>query len=70
MVDNFEVQELKRRRDIARQYLRSLSPEEKIACLMDWQERYYEMLSIRETNGGKPIPTKWMKWHEARHPAA
>lgn len=62
-----EVTELTRRKNISRSYLRSLSPEAKIAQLVSLQERYYEMLSIREANGGTPIPSKWKKWHAARH---
>jgi hypothetical protein len=57
-----------RRKSKSRAYLRSLSAEEKIAHLIDLQERYYEMLSIREANGGRPIPGKWKKWYKARHP--
>ena len=31
------------------------------------QEQSYEILRIREANGGKPIPPEWQKWAEARH---
>ncbi len=47
-------------------YLRSLSPLEKIEKLVQLQEQYYQMLEIREQNGGRPIPEKWQKWHKAR----
>ena len=47
-------------------YLRSLSPLEKIEKLVQLQEQYYQMLLIREQNGGRPIPERWRKWHKAR----
>ena len=59
--------ELTKRKNISRSYLRSLSPEAKIAELINLQERYYEMLSTREASGGKPMPVKWKKWYIARH---
>lgn len=62
-----EIADLDKRKNISRSYLRSLSPEAKIAHLINLQERYYEMLSVREANGGKPVPTKWKKWNAARH---
>lgn len=62
-----QTAELTKRKNISRSYLRSLSPEAKIAQLINLQERYHEMLSVREANGGKPIPVKWQKWYTARH---
>ena len=62
-----QIAELTRRKNISRSYLRSRPPEEKIAQLINLQERYYEMLAAREANGGRPIPIKWRKWHAARH---
>ncbi len=62
-----EIADLDKRKNISGSYLRSLSPEAKIAHLINLQERYYEMLSIREANGGKPVPAKWRKWNAARH---
>jgi len=59
--------ELRRSKNASRAYLRSLPLEEKIARLVDLQERYYEMLVLRAANGGRPIPEKWRKWHTARH---
>ena len=58
------------RKTISRAFLRSLPLEEKIARLVDLQEQYYEMLNIRASNGGRPIPEKWQKWREARRSAA
>ena len=61
------IADLERRKKTSRKYLRSLSPAEKIAKLVDLQERYYKMLVAREKNGGRPIPEKWQKWHKARY---
>jgi hypothetical protein len=61
------IEDLKRRKERAREFLRSLPPEEKIARLVQLQERYYKMLEAREQNGGRPIPERWRKWHKARH---
>ncbi len=61
------VADLSRRKTISRQYLRSLSPAEKIAKLVALQEQYYQMLLLREKTGGRPIPEKWQKWFMARH---
>lgn len=58
---------LNSRKQISRVYLRSLSPEEKIAKLLQLQEQYYQMLKIREENNGRPIPEKWQKWYKARY---
>ncbi len=61
------VEDLKRRKKRSREFLRSLSPSEKIAKLVELQERYYQMLEVREQNGGREIPEKWRKWHKARY---
>lgn len=61
------VADLTERKKVSRQYLRALSPAEKIAKLIQLQEQYYQMLKIREENGGRPIPEKWRKWHRARY---
>jgi len=60
------IEDLKRRKAVSREYLRSLPPIEKIAMLFNLQEQYYEMLVAREKNGGRPIPEKWRKWYKAR----
>lgn len=59
--------QLNARKKRSREYLRTLSPEEKIAKLVLLQEQYYQILKIREQNGGRPIPEKWQKWHKARY---
>lgn len=61
------IEDLDRRKKTSRSYLRSLSPIEKIEKLVQLQEQYYQMLSIREQNGGRPIPEKWRKWYRARY---
>jgi hypothetical protein len=61
------IEDLKKRKQISREFLRSLSPEEKIAKLIELQERYYKMLALREAGGGRKIPEKWRKWHKARY---
>lgn len=61
------INDLEKRKKISRDYLRRLSPTEKISRLVDLQERYYQMLVVREENGGRPIPKKWQKWHAARY---
>ena len=61
------INDLTRRKKISREYLRSLSPSEKIAHLVALQEKYYQMLVAREQNNGRPIPERWRKWHEARY---
>jgi hypothetical protein len=61
------IEDLTKRKEKSREYLRSLSPAEKIAKLVQLQEQYYQMLKIREENGGRPIPEKWRKWYKARY---
>lgn len=60
------INNLAKRKKVSRDYLRSLSPIEKIEKLVQLQEQYYQMLVIREQNGGRPIPEKWQKWYRAR----
>lgn len=61
------IEDLKRRKKVSREFLRNLTPEEKIAKLVELQEQYYQMLKVREQNGGRKIPEKWRKWHKARY---
>ena len=61
------IKDLERRKKSSREFLRSLSPSEKIARLVELQEQYYAMLKMREQNGGREIPEKWRKWHTARY---
>lgn len=61
------IEDLTRRKKTSREFLRNLPPEEKIAKLVELQERYYEMLKVREATGGREIPGRWRKWHAARN---
>jgi hypothetical protein len=61
------IEDLTQRKKRSREFLRLLSPEEKIAKLVELQERYYQMLKLREQNGGRAIPERWRKWHTARY---
>lgn len=65
-LQNEIIEDLNRRKKTSREYLRALTPLEKIEKLVQLQEQYYQMLAIREQNGGRPIPEKWRKWHKAR----
>lgn len=70
MKSNLQTEAIKNltdRKKVSRQYLRSLSPTEKIEKLVQLQEQYYQMLLIREQNGGRLIPEKWRKWYKARY---
>ena len=48
-------------------YIEGFDDTEKVEKLVQLQEQYYQMLIIREQNGGRPIPEKWKKWHKARY---
>ena len=50
------IEDLKRRKKASREFLRNLTPEEKIAKLVELQEQYYAILKLREQNGGRAIP--------------
>jgi hypothetical protein len=60
------ISQLTKRKNAARAFLMSLSPDNKIAKLVALQEQYYSTLELREANGGKAIPPKWRKWFAAR----
>ncbi len=66
-LQNKIIEDLNRRKKTSREYLRSLSPLEKIAKLVELQEQYYQMLVIRQQNKGRPIPERWRKWYKARY---
>ncbi len=63
---NASISDLARRKKISREFIRSLTPLEKVGKLVDLQRQYYEMLLIRERNGGPAIPEKWSKWYRVR----
>ncbi len=49
-----------------RTYARKLSLTERLRHLEELQEQSYEILRIRELNGGKPIPEDWQRWAKAQ----
>ena len=49
-----------------RQHTKSLSLEERLRQLESLQEQSYEILRVREANGGKPVPSAWRRWAEAQ----
>ena len=61
------IEDLKRRRGNFRAFSRNLSPTEKIRQLELLQRRHYELLKAREENGGREVPEKWRKWHDAHN---
>lgn len=61
------IENLKERKTRSRERLRTLSPIEKIAKLVELQDHYYQLLVIRQKNDGKDIPLGWQKWHKARY---
>ena len=50
-----------------RNHARNLPLGDRLRQLEALQEQSYEILRIREANGGKPMPPEWQKWAEARH---
>ena len=60
------IDDLVRRKKRFRHYMRNLSPTEKIRELESLQRRTYELLRIREMNGGRPIPADWLRWKQAQ----
>ena len=49
-----------------RAYVKGLPLEERLRSLESLQEKTYEILRVREANGGKPIPSGWRRWAEAQ----
>jgi hypothetical protein len=64
------IKDLTKRKKVSREYLRNLSPAEKVEKLVQLQEQYYQMLLVREQNDGRPIPERWQKWYRARFESA
>lgn len=60
------IAELRQRKKDLRERLKNLSPLEKIIHLEALQERYYEILKIRQENGGRLIPDEWKRWNTAQ----
>ena len=49
-----------------RNFTRSLPLRDRLRQLEELQEQSYEILRIREINGGKPIPAAWKRWAAAQ----
>ena len=49
-----------------REYVRNVPLTERLRHLEELQEQSYEILRIRELNGGKPIPEAWQRWAKAQ----
>ena len=49
-----------------RSYARSLPLSDRLRQLESLQEQSYEILCIREANGGRPVPEGWRQWAKAR----
>lgn len=50
-----------------RTYVRNLPLVERLRHLESLQEQTYEILRIRELNGGRPIPRGWQVWAAAQN---
>lgn len=49
-----------------RAHVRNLPLSERLRQLEELQEQSYEILRIREVNGGRPIPEGWRRWARAQ----
>ncbi len=49
-----------------RAYVRNLPLSERLRQLEELQEQTYEILRIREANGGRPVPAGWQHWARAQ----
>ncbi len=53
-----------------RAYARSMPLSDRLRALETLQEQSYEILRIREANGGRPIPEGWRRWMMAQEELA
>lgn len=49
-----------------RAYTRSLPLGERLRQLETLQEQCYEIMRVRESNGGQPVSKGWLRWAEAQ----
>lgn len=49
-----------------RSHVRSLPLMERLRQLEELQGQSYDILRIREANGGKPVPLAWKRWAAAQ----
>ena len=53
-----------------RAYTRNMPLSDRLRQLESLQEQSYEILRIREANGGRPIPDDWQRWAKAQEDLA
>ena len=53
-----------------RAYVRNLPLSERLRQLESLQEQSYEIMRIREANGGKPVSEGWRRWAQAQEELA
>ncbi|MEO7539617.1 MAG: hypothetical protein ABIV21_06295 [Pyrinomonadaceae bacterium] len=66
MKSDSAAKDLSKKKRTSREHVRSLPLEDKIEKLVELQGQYYEMLKLRASNGGLPIPAKWQRWRSVR----
>jgi len=49
-----------------REHVRNMPLIERLRHLESLQEQTYDILRVRELNGGPPIPTGWRRWANAQ----
>jgi hypothetical protein len=49
-----------------REHVRNMSLVERLQQLESLQEQTYDILRVRELNGGPPIPKGWQAWDKAQ----
>lgn len=49
-----------------REHVRNMPLIERLRQLESLQEQTYDILRVRELNGGKPIPEDWRRWARAQ----
>ena len=47
-------------------FVQNLPLRERLRQLEELQEQSYEILHVREANGGKPVPAAWKRWAAAQ----
>lgn len=49
-----------------RTHVRNMSLSDRLRQLESLQEQSYEILCVREANGGMSVPAEWRRWAEAQ----
>lgn len=63
-------EQLIKRKETYRAYARKLPLNERLKQLESLQEQSYEIMRIREANGGKPVSEGWRRWAQAQEELA